>query len=1020
MFNASVETVPVLIVGGGGAGLTASMLLATQGVEHLLVSARPHTSDLPKAHVLNQRAVEVLDDVGIAEAIAERSTPAGQMAATAFYAGFAGSEGDYGSRLGKLECWGAGGADPSWRAASAWRQLNLPQIRLEPLMRARAEQLSPGRIRFNHELTALAQDGEGVLASIRDNGSGREYQVRSEYLVGADGGRLVAGLIGVDYEGLGVISQQATLHVTADFSGLAKDPDVLIRWIFSPQSGGLVVMVPMGPDHWGPDSEEWVIHLNYPAATARTDREVEADVRTALGIGELPMAIHKVTRWTMEAVLASRFQAGRVFLIGDAAHRHPPTGGLGLTSAIHDAHNLCWKLAAVLAGDASPALLETYEAERRPVTHRNCRRSLENGLNHFTIGGTLGISPERSPDENMALLRRVLDDRPEDADHRSAVLRHIRAQSMEFSELNVEYGFAYDSAAIVPDGSPAPDGIDDVRVYTPSTRPGAPLPHAWIDDERGTRRAIKDLVAPRRFLLIAGEEGEAWCEAARELAAGAGLPLDALRIGHADGDLFDPRCDWLRARGSSPTGRSWSAPTASWPGATRPRPTRRDPCSRTRSARCSVAPSAFPRQRCGDISRDGHRSLPPPHVWSTGGVGHGRPYPHLGPAIPRPRGGNLAPDRGCGESWVVHANPAPRSHDPLAHTLRDGMRCAVALALVALGVAACGGGDGDGSSKPTATSAQASASPSSRAEGAPDPAVVASVPFPTNLTFDGKGDLWVLSGSRGQQSADGVWHVPGGGKPRHVAKDLPGALGLTWTGDRLYVSHVTSARNGRVTVLDGFTGSTFGGRRTAVDGIPVGENSMGSIVQGPDGRLYVKAGSVTAMGKPAGRVLSFAPDDHKTKVEATGLNSEYGLAFAGQRLIVTDTGRNDLGPHRPNEEVDAFDPSGPVVDFGFPRCYGQGGPACEGTRKPLASLPPHAASTGIAVVGDVAYVAQNGSAFEENPTGSDVVRVNLRTGRYSVLWRSPVAHDPLGAAIGPDGDLYVTLYVSGKVVRFDL
>jgi glucose/arabinose dehydrogenase len=352
------------------------------------------------------------------------------------------------------------------------------------------------------------------------------------------------------------------------------------------------------------------------------------------------------------------------------------------------------------------------------------------------------------------------------------------------------------------------------------------------------------------------------------------------------------------------------------------------------------------------------------------------------------------------------------------------LRCAAALALVALGVAGCGGGgndgDGDGSSKPTATSQPSTGSPSSGADGDSRPADVASVPFPTNLTFDGEGGMWVLSGSRGMQTADGVWYVPRGGRPRHVAKNLTGALGLAWAGDRLYVSHVTSARSGRVTALEGFTGSNFTERHTAVDGIPVGENSMGSIVQGPDGRLFVKAGSVTAMGEPAGRVLSFGPDEHRTKVEATGLNSEYGLAFAGETLYITDTGRNDLGPFRPHEEVNAFDPSGPVVDFGFPGCYGQGGRACVGTREPVASLPPHAASAGIAVDGDVAYVAQNGSAFEENPTGSDVVRVNLRTGRYSVLWRSPVKHDPLGAAIGPDGDLYVTLYVSGKVVRFDL
>jgi 2,4-dichlorophenol 6-monooxygenase len=546
--SAADENVPVLIVGGGGAGLTASMLLARQGVEHLLVSARATTSDLPKAHVLNQRAMEVLDDVGVAEGIAQRGTPTEQMAATAFYAGLTGPDPDYGRRLARLESWGAGGEDESWRAASAWRQQNLPQIRLEPLMKARAEELSPGRIRFGHELLALDQDADGVLATIRDNGSGREYAVRCEYLLGADGGRRVAGLVGVEYEGLGVVTQTATLHVSADFSRWAKDPDVLIRWIYSPQAGVLVVMVPMGPEHWGPDSEEWVIHLNYPVDCANSDGEVEADARRALGIGELPMKIHKITRWSVEAVLASAFSAGRVFLIGDAAHRHPPTGGLGLTSAIHDAQNLCWKLAAVLAGTASRALLDTYEAERRPVDQRNCQRSLENAVNHFSIGAALGVVPENAPEENLELLRRMWSGDPKDAELRASVRRAMRAQSMEFSELNVEYGYSYESAAVVSDGTEPPRPIDDVRVNEPSTRPGAPLPHAWVDDEDGNRRPIRELVEPGRFVLIAGEEGEAWCEAARVLAAEANLPLDALRIGHLDGDLYDARCGWLRHR----------------------------------------------------------------------------------------------------------------------------------------------------------------------------------------------------------------------------------------------------------------------------------------------------------------------------------------------------------------------------------------------------------------------------------------------------------------------------------------
>jgi 2,4-dichlorophenol 6-monooxygenase len=246
----------------------------------------------------------------------------------------------------------------------------------------------------------------------------------------------------------------------------------------------------------------------------------------------------------MEGILADRFRVGRVFLVGDAAHRHPPTGGLGLTSAVHDAQNLCWKLAAVLAGHAGDALLTSYEPERRSADGRNVQRSLDNGMNHLAIANAIGIAPENGLEKNLAALRRSLEERA----HRRAVLAAIASQSMEFREHAVEYGYEYASGAIVGDGTPAPEPLDPIRVYVPSTRPGAPLPHVELEDPDGRRSPIMSLVRPGRFLLVAGEDGHAWCDAAADLAKRHRLPLDAVRIGHLEGDWRDPRCAWLRRR----------------------------------------------------------------------------------------------------------------------------------------------------------------------------------------------------------------------------------------------------------------------------------------------------------------------------------------------------------------------------------------------------------------------------------------------------------------------------------------
>lgn len=549
--------VPVLIVGGGAVGLTASILLSRLGVESLLVSRYAVTSDLPKAHILNQRTMEIYSDAGVAPRVLEQSTPLEHLRGVGWYSGLTAVDPAHrdgcARRLAFAEGWGGGYADPDYIAASPCAAANLPLIRLEPILKTYAEEQPAAEVRFHHEMLDLTQDSEGISATILDHERGETYRVQASYLLGADGGRTVAGLSGIAMQGMTNLRHVVNVYLSADLSPYFDDPDTFIRWVYNPDRPEFLdygcVLLAAGPDKWGSRSREWVAVLPYPfdEPDANDHAKVLDRVRGALGLPDLEPTVHKISKWVMEHQLADTFRAGRVFLLGDAAHRHPPTGGLGLNCGVHDAHNLCWKLAAVLAGRAGAGLLETYDEERRPVAAATVGAAVAAAMNMGAVVQALELSPVKSPAENWAALRPLWSDEPDSVDRRHRLTRAVARHTWEFRQHGMDFGYSYTSGAMIEDGTPEPTRIDPVRIYEPGTRPGQPMPHAWVE-QAGERLPLGALADDGHFVLVTGETGGPWVDAATKLAGERRIPLRTAVVGFGDVDYVDVRCAWLKQR----------------------------------------------------------------------------------------------------------------------------------------------------------------------------------------------------------------------------------------------------------------------------------------------------------------------------------------------------------------------------------------------------------------------------------------------------------------------------------------
>jgi len=538
----------VLVVGAGPAGLAMAALLASYGVDAVTVTKYAGTAHSPRAHITNQRTMEVVRDLGLEEAVREVAVPNELMGNNVWATSFAADE------IARLMTWGSG---PERRAdyeqASPSAMCNVPQHVLEPVLREGAERLGAD-LRFSTELVAVSQDDDGVTAQVRHRDTGEEQTVRARYVVGADGGRsTVVEQLGFPMQGESGLGAAANVWLEADLTRYTAHRPGTLYWMCQP-----------GNDYWVGSGTwicvkpwtEWVLLFMYDPSEGEPDLSEEAvgaRARTTIGDPDVDIRIKSTSLWQINHVVAERYRIGRAFLAGDAAHRHPPANGLGTNTSVQDSFNLAWKLACVVKGLAGEELLESYHEERQPVGRQVVDRALKSVQDMLPISKALGFEPGQDAEEGQRALDGLRAPGPEGERRRAALADAVRLQDYQFNAHGVELDQRYTSAAVVDDGTAWPEPDRDPELHHhPTTHPGARLPHAWLERDR-TRVSTLDLAGHGGFTLLTGVGGAAWIEAAGKVAAELGVPVVAQSIGPGC-EYADVLGDWAARREIGETG----------------------------------------------------------------------------------------------------------------------------------------------------------------------------------------------------------------------------------------------------------------------------------------------------------------------------------------------------------------------------------------------------------------------------------------------------------------------------------
>lgn len=531
----------VLVIGSGPAGGSAALLLASYGIRTLLVTKYGWLANTPRAHITNQRTMEVLRDLGVEAEAAAAGSPADLMGDTVLCTALAGEE------IGRIRSWGTGPqAATEYGAHSPCGMIDLPQTYLEPILVKNAAARG-AKIRFDTEFLSLEQDEDGVTARLRDRLRGDEFTVRARYLIGADGGRSsVAEQIGLPIAGASGKAGSMNITFTADLSPLVSHRPSVLYWVMRPGAhlGGIGMGLVRMVRPWKEWMLVWGYDINQPPPEL-DDAAAEDIVRDLIGDLDIPVEITSSSLWTVNHSYATTYSAGRVFCAGDAVHRHPPSNGLGSNTSIQDSYNLAWKLAMVIRGQAGPALLDTYTAERAPIGRQIVDRANLSRDQFAPIFQVLGLDEDSDEDSIVEGLAACRGAGPEGSKRRQALEDAIQLKNYEFNAHGVEMNQRYVSSAVVQDAATAEEWPRDPELFSqPTTRPGAKLPHAWLVGPGGHRLSTLDVVGGGEFTVLTGVSGGTWESAAEACRDALGIPLNCVRVG-AEGTR-DAYGEWRR------------------------------------------------------------------------------------------------------------------------------------------------------------------------------------------------------------------------------------------------------------------------------------------------------------------------------------------------------------------------------------------------------------------------------------------------------------------------------------------